>query len=295
MDFVRSLLFVPGHQERMLQKAFDVPADGVILDLEDAVPASDKNHAREAAGRWLEQAYERESSLYRLVRVSSLESRPFALDLEAVSGPGLNALCLPKVESAEDVQRLDWIVSEHEALHKHVKPGQIGYLVAIETALGLINAPAIAAASPRIIGMMFGGEDFSSDLGLPLRREKEAREMLYHRSALAVAAASVHIPAVDTIWADIRDADGLREESELARRLGFSAKTAIHPAQVEIINEVFSPDDEEIEHARGVIAAVEEGGSGAIKHAGQMIDAPIVNRARRVLALAAANAQREGR
>jgi citrate lyase subunit beta / citryl-CoA lyase len=295
LQFVRSLLFVPGHQERMLQKAFDVPVDGVILDLEDAVPSGQKQPAREAAGRWLAEAYKRESPLYRLVRVSSLEPETFTKDLDAIIGPGLDAICLPKVQTVDELQRLDWIVSEHEALHNRMTPGQIGFLVAIETALGLINAPTLAAALPRNIGMMFGGEDFSSDLGLPLRREREAREMLYARSALAIAAASVHIPAVDTIWADIRDTDGLREESLLARRLGFSAKTAIHPGQVETINEVFSPDAEEIENARAVMAAVEAGGDGAIRHGGAMIDAPIVNRARRALALAEANEQRERR
>jgi citrate lyase subunit beta / citryl-CoA lyase len=295
LQYIRSLLFVPGHQERMLQKAFEVPADGVIIDLEDAVPSDQKQTAREAAGRWLAEAHERKSPLYRLVRVSSLEPETFTQDLDAIIGPGLDAICLPKVQTVDELQRLDWIVSEHEALHRDMTPGQVGFLVAIETALGLINAPALAAALPRNIGLMFGGEDFSSDIGLPLRREKEAREMLYARSALAIAAASVHIPAVDTIWADIRDIDGLREESLLARRLGFSAKTAIHPGQIEAINEVFSPDADEIEHARAIMAAVEAGGDGAIRHEGTMIDGPIVNRARRALALAEANEQRERR
>ena len=295
MQYVRSLLFVPGHQERMLQKAFDLPADGVILDLEDAVPSGEKEHAREAAGRWLAEAYERESSLYHLVRVSSLDPDTFTKDLTAVLGPGLNALCLPKVQTVDELQRLDWIVSENEALHNGMTPGQVGFLVTIETALGLINAPALASAVPRNVGMMFGGEDFSSDIGLPLRREKEAREMLYARSALAIAAASVQIPAIDTIWADFRDPDGLRDEALLARRLGFSAKTAIHPSQVETINEVFSPDVDELEQARAVMAAVEAGGDGAIELNGKMIDAPIVNRARRALALADATAQRERR
>jgi citrate lyase subunit beta / citryl-CoA lyase len=295
MQFVRSLLFVPGHQERMLQKAFDVPVDGVILDLEDAVPSDQKQPAREAAGRWLAEAYERESRSTGWCGSARWSRTLLPRDLDAIIGPGLDAICLPKVQTVDELQRLDWIVSEHEALHNRMTPGQIGFLVAIETALGLINAPTLAAALPRNIGMMFGGEDFSSDLGLPLRREREAREMLYARSALAIAAASVHIPAVDTIWADIRDTDGLREESLLARRLGFSAKTAIHPGQVETINEVFSPDAEEIENARAVMAAVEAGGDGAIRHGGTMIDAPIVNRARRALALAEANEQRERR
>ena len=294
MQYVRSLLFVPGHQERMLQKAFAVQADGVIIDLEDAVPTSDKELAREAAGRWLAESHTRDSQLYRLVRVSSLDPEVFALDLDEVLVPGLDALCLPKVQTADEVQRLEWIVSEQEA-QSGVELGSVGFLVIIETALGLVNAPAIAAASNRLVGMMFGGEDFSSDIGLPLHREREAREMLYARSALAIAAASVHVPAVDTVWVDYQDPDGLREETELARRLGFSAKTAIHPGQIDTINAVFSPDAEELEQARGVMAAVEAGGDGAIEHDGAMIDAPIVERARRALALADANERRERR
>lgn len=291
MEFVRSLLFVPGHQERMLEKASDLPADGVILDLEDAVPELEKENARAAVGRWMERSERDGMRLLRLVRASSIVPEQIALDLDAVLRPGLGGFVLPKVETAEEVQALEPLLREQEE-RWGLEPGSVGFVAAIETARGLVNAPAIAASSPRIIGMMFGGEDFSNDLGLPARREGEASEMLYARSALAVAAASVHVPAVDTIWADFRDPDGLRDDAELARRLGFSVKPAIHPAQIDIINVVFSPDVGEIQHARRIMAAVEEAGTGAIRLDGQMIDAPIVNRARRTLALAEANERR---
>lgn len=291
MEFVRSLLFVPGHQERMLEKAFDLPADGVILDLEDAVPPDQKEHARASVAAWLDRSTTRETHLYRMVRASSIAPEVFTLDIDAVLRPGLAALALPKVQHAGEIEALDRLVTEREEA-AGLERGSVGFMATIETALGLLNAPAIVAASPRIVAVMLGGEDLSADLGLPLRRVDEAREMLYVRSALAVAAASVHVPAVDTVWTDFRDDAGLQQDATLARNLGFSAKPAIHPAQIETINAVFSPDDEELEHARKVMAAVEQSGTGAIALDGEMIDAPVVNRARRALALAEANAKR---
>jgi citrate lyase subunit beta/citryl-CoA lyase len=137
-------------------------------------------------------------------------------------------------------------------------------------------------------GLMFGAEDFSKDLGLPTLRVKEASELLYARSAIVMAATSAHINAIDGVWPDIRDPDGLLRDTQQARRLGFTGKSLIHPGQIEIVNDVFRPDTGEVEYAQQVIQAFEEGqarGDGAIALGGQLIDAPIVDRARRTMAL----------
>jgi citrate lyase subunit beta/citryl-CoA lyase len=166
--------------------------------------------------------------------------------------------------------------------------GSIALLATVESAAGLLNAPSIAASTPRVMGLMFGAEDFALDLGLSTNREGEAREMIYARSAVAVAAASAHVQVVDGVWPDIRDFEGVRRDAVQARRLGFSGKSTFHPGQIDIINEVFSPSPAELEYAMRVVEAFEEAqaaGQAAIAFGGQLIDLPIVERARRVIRL----------
>ena len=159
-------------------------------------------------------------------------------------------------------------------------------LVAIESPVGLLNAPAIAASSSRVVGLNLGAEDFGRELGLPLRREGEALELLYVRSALAIAASAARVQAVDGVWTGLDDADGLAIEAQQARRLGFTGKTAIHPSQLAPINDAFTPAPDEVAYAREVVAAYREAvaqGSGAVALRGQMLDPPVVERAQRVL------------
>jgi citrate lyase subunit beta/citryl-CoA lyase len=152
-----------------------------------------------------------------------------------------------------------------------------------------LNAPAIAACSPRVCGLIFGAEDYGRELGLPTFREGEARDLLYARSAIVVAAAAAHVQAVDGVWVDLKDADGLLGFARQARRLGFSGMSLIHPSQIEPINQTFSPTSEEIDYAGQVVKAFEEAslrGDGSIAFGGQLIDRPIVERARRTLEMA---------
>ena len=154
-------------------------------------------------------------------------------------------------------------------------------VASIESAAALLDAPRIAKASERLVGLMFGSEDFALDLGLPAKREGEAAEMLYARSAIVVAAVSAGKLAIDGIWPDIKDIVGLRADSLRARRLGFSGKTLIHPDHIAVVNETFTPTAEELEHARRVVAAFDDGtarGVGAVALDGQMLDAPVVER-----------------
>jgi len=186
------------------------------------------------------------------------------------------------------VRKVDAILNEREPKLKMTR-GEVKLLIAIESPRGLLNAPAIAACSPRVCGLMFGAEDFGRELGLPTSREGEARDMLYARSAMVVAAAAAHVQAVDGVWVDLKDTEGLVGFARQSRQLGFSGMSSIHPSQIEPINSHFSPTAEEINYAEQVVKAFEEAnarGDGSIAFGGQLIDRPIVERARRTLEMA---------
>ena len=184
--------------------------------------------------------------------------------------------------------KVDAILTQRERQRK-MPAGVVKLLVAIESPRGLLNAPVIAGRSPRVCGLMFGAEDFGRELGLPTAREGEARDMLYARSALVVAAASAHVQAVDGVWVDLKDTEGLTNFARQSRRIGFSAMSSIHPSQIDPINQMFSPTSEEIDYAEKVVQAFEEAnarGDGSIAFGGQLIDRPIFERARRALEIA---------
>jgi citrate lyase subunit beta/citryl-CoA lyase len=294
MEFMRSAMFVPGHRQRFIDKALGgLPADVFLLDLEDGVPPAEKPTGRallaEALGR-----PRGASRTLRYVRVNAIGSAWLEADLEAVVRPGLDGLCLPKVDYPEQVQQVDALVAARERA-AGLPPGSIRYIVAIESPRGLLNAAAIGAASPRVAALMFGAEDFGRELGLPTRRAGEASRLLYARSALVVAAAAANVQVIDGVWPDIQDTAGLATDCQLARQLGFTGKSLIHPGQLDIINAAFSPTPDEVDYAQRVVQAFEEAmarGEGSIAFGGQLIDLPIVERARRTLALAARLAER---
>lgn len=287
MNLKRSWMFVPGHRQRMIEKALGLGADAVMLDIEDGVAPGEKDTARKLIGEALGR--ERLSgSPARFVRINAIGHARMDADLEAVVRPGLDGLVLPKVETAEEVLKVEAIVREREPALK-IERDSVKLLIAIESPKGLLNAPAIAACSPRVVGLMFGAEDFGREMGLPTAREGEARDMLYARSAMAVAAASARVQAVDGVWVDLKDAEGLWGFARQSRRLGFSGMSLIHPSQIDPINSVFSPTPEEIDYAQQVVQAYEEAvarGDGSISFGGQLIDRPIVERARRALEMA---------
>jgi citrate lyase subunit beta/citryl-CoA lyase len=208
-------------------------------------------------------------------------------DHQASLVPGLQGLVLPKLETRDEVRLVERYLDEHE-VEAGLEPGSVEFIATIESARGLLAAPTIAAASGRVTAVMFGAEDFSLDIGLPPNREAEARELIYARSAIVVAAASAHVQSIDGVYPDIRDAEGMERDAVQARRLGFSAKSTFHPGQIDTINQVFSPTDDDVTYAERVVAAFEEAeaaGQGAVALGGQLIDRPIVERARRVLRL----------
>jgi citrate lyase subunit beta/citryl-CoA lyase len=279
----RSYMFVPGNSEKMLTKAIGLQnLDLAMFDLEDGVPPSQKDDARELVATMLGRA---PGGPVRFVRINAIGTDRMEADLRAVLVPGVQGLALPKVEDAGQVLLVDRILGEREP-SLGIAAGSVQLLVAIESARGLLNAPSIAACSPRVLGLMFGAEDYGLDLGLPTNREGEARELLYARSAMAVAAASAHVQSVDGVWPEIHDFDGLRRDAVQARRLGFSGKSTFHPGQIDILNEIFSPTEADLDYARRVVEAfdvAQAAGHGSVAFGGQLIDLPIVERARRVL------------
>jgi citrate lyase subunit beta/citryl-CoA lyase len=282
-------MFVPGHRQRMIDKALGLDADAIMLDIEDGVAPGEKDTARKLIGEALGRERAAGSPV-RFVRINAIGHERMDADLEAVLRPGLDGLVLPKVESSREVLQVNAVLNERERGLK-IGAGSVRLLIAIESPGGLLNAQAIAASSPRVIGLMFGAEDFGRELGLPTKREEEARDMLYARSAMVIAAAAAHVQAVDGVWVDLQDADGLQKFALQSRRLGFSGMSLIHPSQIDPINRVFSPAVEEIEYAEQVVKAYEEAvarGDGSISFGGQLIDRPIVERARQTLDMARA-------
>ncbi|MGE0224548.1 MAG: CoA ester lyase [Acetobacteraceae bacterium] len=281
MAALRSLLFAPGNHARRVEKALSLPADGVILDLEDAVAIAEKPATRATIVDTLPRP--RHGRLY--VRVNALTTEWCYADLVAVVRPGLDGIILPKVEDADQLKAADWVIGSLER-ERGLPPGGIDLVPIIETALGISNIHAITRAGTRTRRIAFGAGDFTLDLGMVWSRDES--ELLPHRAACVVASRAAGIePPLDTVWADLRDAEGLAASARHAAALGFQGKMCIHPDQVAVINAAFTPDEAALTQARRVVAAFEEAeakGLASIQLDGQFIDYPIVQRARQVLA-----------
>ena len=285
---VRSWLYVPGQRERMVVKSFELPADAVIYDLEDAVPIAEKQAARDLLTRVL-GGRDTANAPRRYVRVNHpSRASVFAADLACAVGLSVEGIGVPKVETPDEVRHVDETLAGLER-ERGLAEGSTRIMLLIESPLGLLNAYAIAASSPRIIAVSFGGEDFSRELGLPLVRTGEAKELIVARSNLAIAAAAAGVQSIDVIWTALDDLEGLEAEAGQARRLGFTGKAAIHPDQLATINQAFSPTPDEVAYAVRVISAYEAAvadGTGAINYEGAFLEEPIIARARRILDLA---------
>jgi citrate lyase subunit beta/citryl-CoA lyase len=287
MGLIRSWMFVPGHRQRMIDKALGLNADAIMLDIEDGVAPNEKDTARKNIAASLGRAKAPETPA-RYVRINAIGHARMNADLEAVVRPGLEGLVCPKVDTPDEVREVDGILNEKEPKNNLAK-GSVNLLIAIESPKGLLNAALIAAASSRIVGIIFGAEDFGREIGLPTVREGEARDLIYARSAIVIAAASAHVQAVDGVWVDLNDGQGLLGFAKQSRQLGFTGMSCIHPSQVDAINTTFSPTAEEIDYCRKVLQAFEEAnarGDGSIAFGGQLIDRPIIERARRTIDMA---------
>jgi citrate lyase subunit beta/citryl-CoA lyase len=279
----RSLLFVPATSPDKVEKALASAADGVIVDLEDAVAVAEKTRARESAALLLKDR--RPTQVY--LRVNALAT-PFCFDdLAAAAAASLDGIVLPKAESASELATVDWVLRQWEA--KLGKPaGSLAVLPILETARGIAAAAAIAQASARVRQLMFGAVDFALDLDVDAADETGA--IAHARFAVTLASREAGLAApIDSVFTGIRDLDGLRAASRRARAMGFGGKACIHPAQIATINEVFSPSETELARAREIVAAfeaAEAAGAAAVSVGGAMVDYPVVEKARRVLATA---------
>jgi citrate lyase subunit beta/citryl-CoA lyase len=275
----------------MIQKARSLPADVLILDLEDSVPRSEKESARDMVGQSIELLAQGGQKIY--VRINSLASGLAREDLEAVVVPGIDGINQPKPSSATDVAEVAAFIERLET-DREIRKGHISILPWVETASGMLNAYKIAASSPRVVGIIFGAEDFALDTGI--LRTEGGNELLYPRTMVVIAARAAGVSAIDTPYNNFKDEAGLVRDAETARGLGFDGKFLIHPGQIEPVNRIFRPTDEEVETAKKVVAAFEAAeakGIGATSLDGKMIDTPIANQARRLLEIANAIERRE--
>jgi len=291
---LRSWMFVPGDRQKMIDKAVALPVDAILLDIEDGVAPAAKETARKQIAESLDRiaVQKKENPSYRTparyVRINAVGHERMNADVEYVIRPALEGLAVPKVETPDQVNVVEKILDEREPKMGMVR-GSVRLLLALESPRGLFNAYAIATSSPRVIGLMFGAEDFSRELSLPLRREGEAVDLIYARSAMVTAAAAAHVQAVDGVWPNFQDMEGLKKFALQSRRLGFSGMSLIHPAQINEVNAAFTPTAEEVDYCRRVVQAFDDArsrGEGAIAFGGQLLDMPIVDRARQTIALA---------
>lgn len=281
----RAMMFMPGNNPAMLQNAGIYGADTVIFDLEDAVAVSEKDAARHLvhnAIKYLQYPCE------VAVRINHIQT-PFGLeDLRVVLPAKPDLIRLPKAETADDIRVIDEIITKVEEEQKF-EPGCIRMMAAIETAKGLMNAYEIATASPRMVALAIGGEDFIADL--KTSRSKEGWELFVARSQLVLAARAAGLAVIDSVFTNVNDEETFIAETRMIKGLGFDGKSVINPRQIRLVQEIFAPTLKEIQQAERVLSAYKdalERNTGVIALDGKMIDTPIVARAERVLAYAAA-------
>ena len=277
----RSRLYLPGNTPKLMLNAGIHKPDGIILDLEDSVAPDKKEEARLVVRNALRQV-----DFYGAERMVRINQLPAGLeDLEYIVPHHLNLILLPKCESAQQVQAVDQRVSETLAKHDLSYPVYI--MPIIESALGVVNAYEIASASDRVTALAIGLEDYTADLGAP--RTKEGRETYFARNQLVNAARAAGIQAIDSVFSDVGDMDGLREVVLESKSLGFDGMGCIHPRQIKVIHEAFAPTSEEIEKAKKIVLAFDVAmakGLGVVSLGTKMIDPPVVKRAQKTIHLA---------
>jgi citrate lyase subunit beta/citryl-CoA lyase len=284
LEFIRTALFVPGNRPDRVDKAVNTAADVVIIDLEDAVPYSQKKETRAVVREKIMDYRERPV----LVRINALDTEFFQEDLNAVVVAGLACIMVPKVETAAQIQEINRELLKVEE-NKGMQLGSVSIIPLIESALAVENVFQIVSQRtepPRFFTVAFGAADFALDMGFEITKSGE--ELFYPRARIAVAcrAAGVEPPLDTPFMIDLKDLEALEADIKRACQLGFQGKLCIHPNQVDICNRLFSPTQEEIEYAQKVIQAfdaAEAGGAGAIQLEGKFIDYPVVERCRRIL------------
>lgn len=280
MRAYRTFLFAPGNHPRKVEKVFEVGADNVILDLEDAVAKSEKVATREK----VVEAFKRPRRCGGYVRVNATTTEFCYGDAVSVVGPWLDGIMLPMVEQPEQLIAFDWLLGNLER-ERGLPVGGIDIIPIIETGKGMVNIRTIAAAGTRVKRMAFGAGDYTLDMTMEWSLAET--ELEHARAEMVVASRAAGIePPLDTVWIHIKDLENLEKSARHAKAMGFQGKTCIYPPQVAVVNKVFTPSDEEVAFAERVVAAFEEAerqGSSSIQLDGYFIDYPIVYKARRTL------------
>ncbi len=279
---LRSLLFVPGNKADMLEKALGTRPDALVPDMEDSVPDGEKAAARETIRAYLPRLAGAGPRI--IPRVNALDTPWTEQDLAAVVGPDIYGVSIGKIRAPADISTVSQLMADLER-RAGLPVGRLRLIPWIETAAAIVQCHAICSASKRIVGVAFGAEDFTLDLGV--ERVEDEAQLAYPRAALCIAARAAGVPALETPYFEFRNEAGLRAAAGAARRFGFKGQFAIHPAQIETLNACFSPSEREIAEARRIVAAFEEAerrGRGSTSLDGRVIDVPVVKRARAVLA-----------
>jgi citrate lyase subunit beta/citryl-CoA lyase len=284
---MRSLLFVPADGGSKLDKAMASGADAVIIDLEDSIAPERKDAARKACLDYLKGASAKTERPRLLVRINGLETGHTDADIAAVVPGRPDAILFPKAEGGQSLVHVDAKLTAQEAV-AGLPEGSIKVLAqTVESALGLFLAGTFRDTSPRLIGMTWGPEDLSSEIGAEANREADGsltEPYRFARSVCLFGAAAARVPAIETIHVDFRNLDALRRDTEIAKRDGFTGRLAIHPAQVPVINAVFTPSSEQIEKAKAIVAAfAAKPGAGTVGIDGKMYDRPHLAKAQRLL------------
>jgi len=291
MSVYRSFLFAPGNHPRRVEKALSLDADATILDLEDACPTAEKVATR--AG--VVAAYQKPRQCLGYVRVNAMSTEWGYSDIVAVVQKGVDGIVLPKLETVDEIRAADWLIANLER-ERGLAKGAIDVVPIIETGRGLANVRAICAAGTRVKRIAFGAGDFTLDMNITWTRSEA--ELLPYRTECVLASRAGGIePPVDTVWVDLKDAEGFRQSVAAIKGLGFQGKMCIYPDQVPVVNDMLAPTAAEVEWSRRVVAAfaeAEKAGSASIQLDGKFIDYPIVYRAERVIALAERIAARRG-
>ncbi|HNH27507.1 MAG TPA: CoA ester lyase, partial [Anaerolineales bacterium] len=281
----RALLYMPGDNWKMITKSVTLGVDSICMDMEDGTAINKKAEARATIAKALQELDFGASE--KLARINSVGSGWEKDDIEAVLPYHPDGIVIPKVESFEQVEWASKIIEDAE-LKNGWKVNSIRILIGVETAKGILNLKEIAA-HPRLDAIIFGGEDFAASIGAT--RTKDAIELLYARQAVIVACAAYDLQPIDIVTIDYKDLEALKVESEFGARLGFSGKQVIHPNQVPVVQEAFTPSAEAITYARRIVETFEASqkeGKGAYSLDGKMIDMPLLKNAQKVLARAKA-------
>ena len=281
----RTMMFVPGANAAMLRDAPLYGADSIMFDLEDAVSLKEKDSARVLVHSAL-KTFDY-GNIEIVVRINALDAGG-AEDIEAMVLAGVDVIRLPKTETAQDIIDVEAVITEVEQ-QNDIPVGTTKMMAAIESAEGVLNAPAIAKSSTRLIGIALGAEDYVTNM--KTRRHPDGQELFFARSMILHAARAAGIAAIDTVYSDVDNTEGFEAEVRLIKQLGFDGKSVINPRQIPLVNTIYAPTEREIQNAKEVIWGIREAeakGSGVISVNGKMVDKPIVERAERVIALALA-------